>query len=235
MKSELAAIKAAGKKYRGTNWPSFRRFQPGHAPTPASSEEVTLLCHAIEQALEVSKNHQFGDDTISFENDTSCILTRRFDGTSWMTEWTRDDRDFQTFPSPQPNDLLIEKILRHPKGPALEIAFQMLPHPIGPNRAKAAYPYLLLVIEPKSGMLLGFEMLSVEKTPHEAIPTAAVDAFLRLLDCNLIRPSALHVASPITATMLQKSARALGIDCHVNQYLPALDQAIFRIVNHFMR
>lgn len=223
-KSELAAIKQAGKKYRGENWPSFRSFRPGRCPIPANEAEVEWLCTAIEQVLEVAPGLNIGDDTLRDENGRPQILTRRFLNGEWRTEWTEDDPSLHKYPQPEPDAFLVEKIRRHPTAIPLEAAFVMVPNPIGKSRETSVFPYFLLLVEPKSHFVLGCEIRSVETKPYDELIASIPTDFLRLCDRNSIRPASIAVASPATHNLLTPTAAALGIRCDLKKRLPALDE-----------
>lgn len=231
-KSELAAIKKAGKKYRGENWPTFRVFRPGRSPVPADETEVRLLLTAIEQVLEVAPTLNMGDDTIRFENKTRKILTRHLLNGEWRTIWTPDDNSLYEFPSPLPSELLVEKVSRHTRPVPMEIAFTMIPSPVGKSRETSVFPYLLLVVEPASHFVLGFEMLSVGELAHDELIASIPNALLRICDKNAIRPASIAIASPATQALLAPTAAALGIRCDLKNRLPTLDDVFESMTNH---
>lgn len=224
-KSELAAIKAAGKKYRGENWPTFRSFRPGRCPVPASAAEIGWLCTAIEQVLEVAPTLDLGDDSLRHENGRREILTRTLLNGEWRTLWTPDDSSLFEFPRPEPQAFLLEKVRHHEKAVALEAAFVVIPNPIGKSRETSVFPYILLLVEPESHFILGCELFSVEKKPYDEIIASVPSDLLRLCDRHAIRPASIAVASPATHALLGPTAKALGIPLRLNERLPALDDA----------
>ena len=232
-KSELAAIKQAGKKYRGENWPSFRNFRPGRCPIPANDEEVAWLCTAIEQVLEVAPTLEFGDDTLDYGQNGPEILTRRFVNGEWRTEWTEDDRSLFEYPRPAADEFLLEKVRRHPNEVPLEAAFIMVPNPIGKSRETSVFPYFLLLVEPKSRLVVGHAVQSVETKSHEELMDSIPTEFLRLCDRGSIRPASIAVDSPATHSLLTPMAKGLGIRCDLKKRLPALDQ-VFQSLLGFM-
>jgi len=225
-KSELAAIKAAGKKYRGENWPTFRTFRPGHCPVPANESETRWLCTAIEQVLEIAPTVDFGDDTLRYENGRCEILTRRFLNGEWRTDWTPDDNAIYAYPEPAATPVLVEKVRNHARAVAVEVAFMMMPNPIGKSRETSVFPYILLVVEPTSRFVLGMELQSIESRPHEAIASHVPELFLRICDKQGIRPASIDVASACTAALLKQTATALGIPCKQRRRLAAMDDVL---------
>lgn len=226
-KPELAAIKKLGRKYRGV-WPSFRSFSPGHPPAPASAEECTWLGTAIRQVLEVTPafRDSCGGETIRSGPGGEEILTREFHDGAWHSIWTPDDQGLPDLACPPPDSFLLEKVRSHPAGLNLEIHFQLLPHPVGPSREKSVFPYLLLVVEPKSGFVIGFAVFSVEETPHAEIINSLPAELLRMCDRHSVRPASFGVASAVLHAMLAPTAAALGIPIHAKKSLPAVNSAL---------
>jgi len=224
-KSELAAIKKSGHKYRGENWPSFRSFSPGHCPSPAKPQETAWLCAAIRQVLEVAPSLRLSD-TCRYDHGRVEILTRAcIDGT-WRTTWEPDNGALFSFPEPEPNAFLLEKIRQYTQEVPLEVHFQLVPNPVGKSRETSLFPYLLLVVEPKSHFVLGVAMLSIEDRSYEALIASIPDELLRVCDKRAVRPASIAVASLSTHSLLVNTAAALGIPCKLKKRLPALDSAL---------
>ena len=224
--SEIAAIKKAGKKYRGDGWPSFRSFVPGRCPRPADAEETRRLCVAIEQVLEIAPTLGFGDDTLRFHDGKRDVLTRRLVDGVWTTCWTEDERGIFEFPTPAPGEFMVEKVRRHETAVPMEVCFEMIPSPIGKNRETSVYPYFLMVVEPKSGSVLGFDLMTVDDLPYEQIFESVPDALLSICDRQSVRPESIAVDSPSTHALLGRLAKSLGIRCQRKSNLPATRRAM---------
>jgi hypothetical protein len=224
--SELAAIKKHGRKYRGENWPSFRSFSPGHCPVPADPPETAWLCTAIRQVLEVAPLLRGGHDTHRYDRGLVEIVTRECIDGAWQTTWHEDAFTKFTFPQPEPDSFLLEKIRRHESEIPIEVHFQLVPNPVGKSRETSLFPYLLLVVEPKSHFVIGVSMLSTEGQSYEELITSIPDELLRLCDKHSVSPASISVGSPATQCLLTKTAAALGIPCKLKKRLPALDDAL---------
>lgn len=231
-KSELVAIKQAGRKYRGENWPSFRTFRPGHCPAIASEPEIRWLCTAIEQVLEIAPTLNFGGGTQRLRDGRAEILTRRLLNGEWRTDWTEDDPSLFVFPQPAADDSLVEKVRIQSNTLPLEVLFQQLPNPIGKHRESSVFPYLILAVEPKSHFVLGCKLLSVENQSHEDLIASIPNEFLQICVERSIRPSAIHVASPATHALLTPTAAALGIRCELKDRLPTLNDAFGSLMEY---
>ena len=229
-KSELAAIKKIGRKYRGDNWPSFRTFSPGHCPIPANLQETAWLCTAIRQVLEVAPSLRLSD-TYRYDRGMVEILTRECVDGKWRTTWEQDDSATFTFPQPDPSVFLLEKIRQYTREVPLEVHFQLVPNPIGKSRETSRFPYLLLVVEPKSHFVLGVAMLGTEDQTYDALIASVPNEVLRLCDKHAVRPASIAVASPATHSLLVSTAAALNIPCKLKKRLPALDDALGSLMN----
>lgn len=226
---ELAAIKQAGRKYRGDNWPSFRVFHPGHCPRPANEAESVLLATAIQQVLDLAPVLQSGKPTIRPVKGTGDgfeILTRQYRDGAWQSVWTPDDDSLYTFPHPQPDPGLVKKVRGHAQAIPLNVLCQLLPTPVGKSQETSVYPTMLLLIEPGHGSILGAELLSTEQQTYQELLADIPGIFLNLCDRHNLRPSAIAVTSPLTQALLTPTAKALGIPCVKQRQLPALDAAV---------
>ena len=229
-KSELAAIKKHGRKYHGENWPSFRSFSPGHCPIPANPPETAWLCTAIRQVLEVAPTLHLSD-TYRYDNCIVEILTRGCIDGIWRTTWEQDDGELFSYPEPEPNSFLLEKIRQYTREVPLEVHFQLVPNPIGKSRETSVYPYLLLVVEPTSHFVLGVAMLGTEKQTYDALIASIPDELLRICDKHAVRPASIAVASQSTYSLLVNIAVDLNIPCDLKKRLPALDDALGSLRN----
>jgi hypothetical protein len=225
-KSELAAIKQAGKKYRGASWPTFRVFRAGRSPAPADAKQTQWLCTAIEQVLEVAPTLRLAGESVRFGHGRAEILTRRFLNGEWRTDWTPDDTSLFALPQPTPDGILVEKVNGHRNAIPLEVAFLMSTHPVGRSLETSIFPFVLLVVEPVRGLVLGHELLSVEDQTYDQLIDSVPTALLRICDRNKIRPAAIAVESPATHALLTPTAAALGIRCGLQRRLPALREAL---------
>lgn len=223
-KEELAEIKRLGRKYRGGNWPTFRSFHPGHAPGPVTEEEVVWLTHAIEQLLVVApvlRDEGFRDSRTGPDGHAEFLTRERFDG-EWRTSWSRVDPTLFKFPTPAPSPELVAMVAAQPHAVEIDCAFALLPTPVGPRRSQSLFPYLAFCMEPKSRMIVGFELLSVENQSHEQMVASVPDTFLRIWQRAGVRPASLRVASRVAEAALRQTAQALKVRLHHRDTLPEL-------------
>jgi hypothetical protein len=226
-KDELAEIKQLGRKYRGECWPSFRSYHPGRAPGPLSESDIVWLTHSIAQFLEVLP--LLAADPCAYfrldpHSDESDILTRECVAGTWRTVWTPyDGRSFE-YPTPAPDPALLGEITGIDRLVDVECHFKLLPNPVGPHRGDALFPYLAITADARSGMVLGFDLLSIENQSHAQLVASVPDVFLRQWQKAGIRPASIRVATITTYSMLEIAAADLNTPMRRGHQLPVLDR-----------
>lgn len=226
-KDELAEIKRLGRKYRGACWPAFRSFHPGRAPGPLGKSDAVWLSHAVTQFLAVFPALA-ADSCAHFRlvpgSDESDILTRECVAGSWRSVWTPfDGRSFE-YPTPAPDPALLREITGIDRLVDVECHFTLIPNPVGPHRGDAVFPYLAITADAKSGMVLGAELLSVEKQTHARLVASVPDVFLRQWKKAGIRPASVRVATITTYSMLEIAAADLNTPMRRGDRLPVIDR-----------
>jgi len=224
---ELSEIKKLGRKYRGDNWPMFRSFHPGRAPGPLDEAERAWLAHAIEQLMTVApalKIDPLGDARLI--DGGLDILTRRQTGGTWESCWTElDDYTFE-WPVPAPDEIDLEKIKALDRLTDIECLFQLMPSPIGRSAADAVFPYLAITADRKSGLILGTDLLTIEKQSHAGMIASVPGVFLRQWLKAGIRPASINVSSITTYSMLEITADLLNTPMRRGDQLPAIDRML---------
>lgn len=226
MPDELNSIKKLGLNYREENWPMFRSFKPGYAPCSLDDAEIVWLTLALEQFLELAPQWKKPPvETFRFVNDTCDILTRICNDGTWQSTWTEDLSIAFEWPTPEPSELLIEKIKQHHHLVDIECHFQLLTALIGP-KSKAIFPYIAISVDAKSGFILGMELLSVEKQTHQELIDSVPDVFLKQWDKAGIRPASIRVRSITSYSMLEITADDLNTPLRRANILPNIDHVL---------
>jgi hypothetical protein len=223
---ELALIKKHGRKYRGDNWPMFRSFKPGYAPGPPDDAEILWLTIALEQMLTVFPSlTSDGSSTFRQTAEGFETLTRVFENGAWRSKWTEHDGRTHEWATPEPSELLLEKIRRQEKLVEIDCHFQLLTTPVG-RPGTAVFPYLAISVEPESGFILGVELLSCEKQSHAELIASVPDVFLKQWDKAGIRPASIRVSTITTYSMLEITADRLNTPMRRAGRLPSIDRVM---------
>jgi hypothetical protein len=234
-KEDRDIIKKLDLKFRGANsWPMFRNYAPGMFPWFLTSSEARFLTTALEQLLDVAPRVRDDEDVFWGEGDDDFLV--RFPRAEkarlvWEDKIIRIPEPESKEVAPSPLDpQLLESLKQLPEVTnALEIELTMLPMPMREKKERPFFPYMLMLAEAQTGMILGNDMLqplpSLDAMRAE-IPTKVAEQLLRLG----VKPLKIVVRTETTAKSLAPLAEELGIRIKQSPMLPALDAAL----NFFM-
>ena len=157
-------IKELGYKFRGKQaWPLFRSYRPAYLPWYLEAPEATVLALVLEQVLEVAPRFREDRQLLEVTSDGAYLVrvAREVDG---AVMW--EDRRMTVAAPPLPS-ITIEmdaRLLAYLKGlprskAEVEIGVAMLPSPVKEPDSRPYFPFIVLIVETRLGMILGHEML----------------------------------------------------------------------------
>jgi hypothetical protein len=235
-RSELAEIKALGRKYRGENWPCFRSFRPGWAPVPVAGDEERWLECALEQLLAVTPDLESSPmGHLRVQNGRTHGLTRASVDGVWQTTWTPEDTRVYQFPELPTDETLVAEVAGNPRKVAVECEFRVLPVPVGKEGVSAVFPYVVVCVDSQSGMVLGLDTLAVESMDFATMMAVVPTRFMEIWNRAGIRPSSIGVSSESARAALASTARALGVPLVKEPFFPALDEALDSLMQFLAR
>ena len=230
-KEDRDIIKNLGLKFRGANsWPLFRNYAPGMFPWFLTSSEARFLTTALEQLLDVAPRVRDDEDVLlGEENDEFLVRVPRVENARlvWEDKTMRVPGHELKKAAPAPLDpQLLESLKQLPEVTnVIEIGLTMLPMPVREKKDRPFFPYLLMLVDASSGVILGNDMLqplpSLDAMRAE-FPTKVAEHLLRLG----VRPLRVAVRTETTARSLAPLADELGIRIKLSSMLPALDEAM---------
>ena len=230
-KEDRDTIKNLGLKFRGANnWPMFRNYAPGMFPWFLTSSEARFLTTALEQLLDVAPRVRDNEDVLSGEEDDEFLVrVPRVENARlvWEDKIMRVPEPELKKAAPAPLDpQLLESLKKLPEVTnVIEIGLTMLPMPVREKKDRPFFPYLLMLVDASSGVILGNDMLqplpSLDAMRAE-FPTKVAEHLLRLG----VRPLRVAVRTGTTARSLAPLADELGIRIKLSPTLPALDEAM---------
>lgn len=223
-------IKELGLKFRGRKeWPMFRSYRPGFLPWFLEAEEARSLAEALDQLLEVAPRFR-EDRSLLVPEDESTYLVRVPHQEGGTRVWADTVMEV---PPPEPvsiqiemNSEALESLESLPQsGHEFEMDLFMFPAPIqGEKGDRPVFPYMLLVVDAGSGMVVGTELL--EPVPSlEAMWGSVPLAVTRQLAGLGIRPEQVTVDSELLFRLLQPLAEASRFELERSPFLPALHEA----------
>lgn len=223
-------IKQLGLKFRGRQaWPMFRSYRPGFMPWFLEAAEVRFLTHVLEQAADVAARSQADPDLLEPPEDETYLMRvpqPAGDGLLWTDQ-------LMAVPPPQPTPISLRMdrqalaaLKSAPHGrQTLEADFFLLPTATQEERgARPYYPYMLLMVEQQSGMILGSDMLKPEPTLKDMWGLIPLNVVQQLYRMGVV-PKEIKTRSPLLQQLLQPLANDLGFKLKGTNRLSKLDSA----------
>jgi hypothetical protein len=228
-KEDRQTIKALGLKFRGRqSWPQFRSFRPGFLPWYLEAWEARFLTHVLEQVVEVALQFKENPTLLDTENEEDYLVRvpRQEEG---KLVW---EGQVLPIPPPEPTPIrialdldLLEKMKQLPQSSlVLEVDLFAMPTPMGEQDQRPYFPCMLLIVDSKSGLVLGSELL----TPEEGLETmwGVIPLMLlyQLAQAEIV-PRQINVRSLLLSQLLQPLADQLGFEIKGKQTLRSLNRA----------
>jgi hypothetical protein len=228
---DRAVIKELGLKFRGHNtWPLFRSTEPGWLPWFINQQDARFLMPVLEQLLvfapHVKEANMFFDSI-----EESRFLVRVAHQENQELVW-EDQMLHLPFVPPEP--------LKIPLDARLLTAFMKLPitrmsiefdvfnmmSPTLDEKRRPFLPYMLLMVDTKTGTIVGQEMFKPEPD-LDSIWMRTPNSFMQqCIQGPQARPSTLYVGSEYLESIFKSIAKQMGIKVMLKDELPALDDAI---------
>lgn len=220
-------LKELGLKYRGRNaWPQLRSHQPACVPWYIESADVPRMVWALEQLLIVAPLVK-EDPDILIPAGSDEFLVRKATRQGEQVVWEESVRtpSFSTEEGIM-IDLdpeLMDSVYDLPEVTnVLEVALSMMPSPVSDDSGRPYFPYMFIVVESASGMVMGMELLSPLPS-LQAMWAEIPNRFLEQLAKVQVRPQVVHVDSELLAGLLSGLGQ-LGIEFKLVDELPGIEE-----------
>lgn len=228
---DYAQIKQLGFQIRGKNaWPMFRTMGNGFLPWYISDpKEIDFLSITLEQFLEVAPRLKKSLSLLPLpETQKYLIRCAKKEKESWV--WN-DEIRFIAPPEPQQIPIfldfpMIQKLKDLPQTKqAIELDCFLLPSPVfGEKDERPYFPYVIILVEVHSGMILNFEMLEAQKKIEDRWKGILV-SLMQHFDKVKNYPKEIHVRNNFMYPLLKPLTQGLQIKLKQSSTLPALDHA----------
>ena len=237
-KQDHALIKQLGLKFRGRQaWPLFRSFRPGFVPWFLESSEVQSLALILDQVSEVAVRLQDKATLLPAPDERDYLIRVPQQAGRRLVWEDHIQRILAPEPKPIPISVDVEmlsalKRLSHQRRP-LEVDLFMAPSGIQEQDARPFYPYILLLVEARSGYVLATDMLSPEPSLETMWSEVPQQVLSHLARAEWV-PTTLQVRSPLLLGLLGPIAEELDIELQPSRTLPSLDSAREFLLARFM-
>ncbi len=233
-------IKSLGLSFRGSNaWPLFRSYRPGYMPWFLEAAEARFLTCALTQVLDVAPRFRGHSLLLGPAGGAKYLVRvpRKQDDT---IAWTDSPMDV---PPPEPSSIhlmmdyqMLAQLKRLSRSNlTLEVDVFLFPGSVrDPESDRPLIPYVLLVVDSESGLILGTQLL--QAVPSLEAMWGQVDLELvRVLASNRILPARIKVRSAFLHQLLEPLAAELRFKLTRSRTLPALDEARDSLFDHLAR
>lgn len=223
-KEDREVIKQLGLKFRGAKaWPQFRSFRPGCLPWYIEKAEAEMLICGLEQLLDVAPRFQEAPDIFAPTDDDDDYLVRAIEDGVWKDTIRRIEGSQETNLNFKINMQALNALKQSMPGQhTLEVDLFMMNNPIQEHRKGRPYfPYMLLICDQKSRMILGTELLQPLpdlKTMWEKVPGLIVTTL-----AGRIAPKEFVARDGFALTVVEILAKELGCKVKKSARLPAID------------
>jgi hypothetical protein len=227
-KEDLQVIKSLGLKFKGaTNWPLFRRYEPGYPPWFISGAEARFLTVALQQAKDVATRFMKEPDLLvppEPHDHFVRVPVAGDQGLGWLDAWLK--------PAPvEPpvvateqklNTVRLEAIreANYPRRGNWEVDFSFMPAPIGDRSHRPYYPYVFLCMDRGSGMILSTAVAKPSEHWGEF-----QEQFYNAVEGTKTVPEKVFVSRQEMHELLQRIAERLGFALKAVRSLSVLDKA----------
>jgi hypothetical protein len=210
----------------------FRSYRPGYMPWFVTAEEVRYLTYALSQILEVAPRVKDNPELLSADSDEAGetylvrVARRQGDGLVWEDQMMR-------VPPPEPARIpvaldleVIDQLKELPQRPlGLEIDLFSLPAGIGDRGVRPARPYLLMIADGQSGMIIASEMLTIEDSLTEMHGRVPMLLATWLAEAGVV-PAEISLRPGLLAGLFTPLANLLNIRLVEADQLPGIDAAM---------
>jgi hypothetical protein len=236
-KEDRDLVKGLGLKFRGRNaWPMFRHLEPGYAPWFVEPKDLPFFTIILEQTLQVLNEYEDKLEELDHE-ELEYLLVRtakkRGEKLVWKGEWRKiPELEGVTVEVLAPIDEVVKQFKALPASyEKVEIEMLLIPTPILDKTItpRPFYPYLLLVVDQKSGQILGQHMgmaVPNRETMWRELPLVFCDFFAQ----GKFRYKTALFRNPLLASILEPFFAKIGIKIKVVDGLPRSEGTLLSLL-----
>ena len=234
-KPDLQTIKSLKLNFRGSKaWPLFRRYEPGYEPWYLNREEAVFLTIALEQAKDIALRFKTNSKLLDSPIEGGYLVkaaSSEKEGLAWRDEWLKPTPFGKKEPViPNVDEIRLQRIKKEAAQShmVMEIDFFYTPFVITEGE-KPYFPYLLLCVDHKPGMILKHHIAN-----HKDYLMEFQNQILNLIEMVKSLPKEIRVKKKESFALLELIASKLGIKLTLAKNLHALEEAKEEMQNIFL-
>lgn len=236
---QLASIKSTGLKFRGAGiWPSLKETVPAYLPVLPEGTSLSDASIILEQTLEVARRTVNDPDILCQESEEYyAFLIREHDendrGTSWRDIYEPIEMDqVKTSYKLVYRKESLKKISLFPeRRMIIQMDLVLLPSPVKEKGQKGYFPFVLLMADKKTGLIIGMNMLTPIPdldTMYESVPQKVLDELVNFG----YRPQRIEVRSDLLNELVAKALKMAGCRQLKVKNLHSIDEAVASITSN---
>lgn len=225
-KQDLQVIKSLNLNFRGPNaWPLFRRYEPGYEPWFVNRPEAIFLTLALEQAKEIALRFMTNRGLLDPPAQGHYLIremNREKEGWIWRDAWIKPALPKKKEAEiPVVDEIRLQRIKKMvtQTEDILEMDFSHSPFLITGETEKPYYPYLLLCVQSRSGIVLKHSVANLKD-----YLAAFQGEILNFMEEVRSLPREIRVKKKDSFRLLEPIASKLGIKLTLTKNLPALEK-----------
>ena len=227
-------IKNLGLKYRTGSWPLFRSYEPSLYPWFLTEAQGDLLLVALQQSLQVFQQLQ-SDPSLLDDLEDHHYLVRVSSPQGWRDEIRK------VLPAVEKTEVISQipslaqlKALEGRKG-CLEIDLILSPAVVRDQpEARPYFPYLLLLVDKDSGLILVSEFLRPFPSLDAMYGQVAEKVCASLLKIQLV-PTEIRVRRKVLEGVLSPLITELDLRLTRQNHLAAVTEAVHGMKSFFKK
>jgi hypothetical protein len=232
---QLEKIRETGTDFGFTEeWPEFKKVVPGFLPEQPEGQTLDDLADILQQALHVCARAMRDPDFIHpGDKEDDVYLFREFTGKGENKSW-HDKYRKVALPEIQYKITYKKSDLHDLQALPLaqvvhQAAFQILPLPVRQEDGRACFPFVVLIVNKKTGAVESYNMLT-PMPDYGAMLGGVPGEFIGFIRTMGFRPRTIEVKNPLLFEMLHEPLQQCGIHVVFTNQLQATEKAIEYIV-----
>ncbi|MEA3446273.1 MAG: hypothetical protein U9R19_16260 [Bacteroidota bacterium] len=235
---DYAIIKNLGLKFRGSfAWPTFKHYSPGFVPYTLEANNHQTMLHILRQTIDVAKRFENNEELIyppEPEREEHYLIRKPTLKNNEIT-WTDTYRLVKLADKPiefKISQLSVDSFNNKPASKNIFVAdFFMFPNPVNEPGQKPYFPYLLLLLDKESEMIMGYEMLTPKDGYIEMLSNIPQSLLNQLIN-HTAKPKKIQVQSQRLYDLLYPMfTNYMSIDLELKPNISAINEAKSMMMN----
>ena len=236
MPEEKSLMKEVRFSASGKNgWPRLDRTVPGFVPALPEDSFLEEMVIALEQTLNVAARAE-AEENLLWPGDPEagnyllCECIEKKGVLTWYDKEYALPEKIQIAPAEPDSDMVRSLAKLQEKKMILQMDLRMLPAPVKDGVHTPYFPWIIMLVEKKRGMVLHFKLLTPLPDLQHMLSTLQV-CLLESLRAANCRPQTLEVRNPLLAYHLEPVNNRIPFGLRFVESMKSLDEAFDSLIS----